>query len=110
MCTLKTTKSSFIPLLGLFFLFLAVSCQKQESKSGAGAKTAQTAKDQRDDSQWNKGDCIDKALSPYIYQIAEIEGTTVYLYKMGVMGKKVIQKSLSELKEGKEPFSKVPCP
>ena len=94
-----------IALIALLTLFFSHSCfNKDEGKEGGNSKNIASS------TEWSQGDCIDKALSPYIYQIAQIEGSTVYLYKMGVMGKKVIQKSMAELKEGKDPFSKVPCP
>jgi hypothetical protein len=92
----------------LIFILLAlvlVGCNKED---GGGVKAASGKSSGAGD--WSQGDCIDRALSPYIYQIAEIEGKSVYLYKMGEMGKKIIKKTFEELKEGKEPFTKVPCP
>jgi hypothetical protein len=103
----RTDLKNILPigLIALFTLFVTHSCFNKK-----GGNKAQSASKAPSSVEWVQGDCIDKALSPYIYQIAQIEGSTVYLYKMGVMGKKVIQKNLSELKEGKDPFSKVPCP
>lgn len=105
--TMVKLSFTFKALNGLFLLFSLVlghSCfnSGDSQKSDKGAKEALA--------KWSPGDCIDKALSPYIYQIAQIEGSTVYLYRMGVMGKEIIKKSIEELKEGKEPYVKVPCP
>ena len=103
----RTDLKNILPIgfFAVLTLFISHSCFNKEG-GGPNPKPAAVSAS----GQWSRGDCIDKALSPYIYQIAQIEGSTVYLYKMGVMGKKVIQKSLEELKGGKEPFVKVPCP
>lgn len=82
-----------------------IACNKQED-SGTQAATGPAS----NSLGWSKGDCIDRPLSPYVYQIADFEEGSVFLYKMGEMGKKITKKSISELKEGKEPFKKVPCP
>jgi len=56
------------------------------------------------------GDCLDQALSPYVLQIAAIEGETIFYYHMGEMGKKIYQTPKLELLTGKAPFKKSVCP
>ncbi len=92
-------------LIFILSALVLVGCNKEDS-SGVKAASGKFS----GAGEWSQGDCIDRALSPYIYQIAEIEGSSVYLYKMGEMGKKIVKKTFEELKKGKEPFIKVPCP
>lgn len=87
---------------------LLSACQSERGPSASakdGAKSVVSSA-----VSWVQGDCIDTPLSPYVYQISAIEGDQVYLFKMGEMGKKVVIKSLSGLRSGKEPFQKIPCP
>jgi hypothetical protein len=56
------------------------------------------------------GDCLDQALSPYVLQVAAIEGETIFYYHMGEMGKKIYQRPRGELLKGKSPFLKSDCP
>lgn len=91
-------------LIYLILVLAAFGCNSDKDGQKSAKKAIKATVD------WVQGDCIDTPLSPYIYQISAIEGDQIYLYKMGEMGKKVITKSLSELKGGKEPFEKIPCP
>lgn len=92
-----------ILLIGLFWLGLA-SCNKTEGPSNASKSP------QKGSSPWQKGDCIDTHLSPYILQIVQVDGEKVLLYKMGEMGKEVFTRTYQELTAGEAPFKKVPCP
>lgn len=56
------------------------------------------------------GDCLDQALSPYVLQVAAIEGETIFYYHLGEMGKKIYQRPRRELLNGKSPFLKSDCP
>jgi len=96
------TKLFIYTLCLLGALFSLPSCKKEEKAKEEPLKVASNG--------WSPGDCIDKALSPYVYQIADIDGGTLFLYPMGKMGKDIVKKSLEELKRGSEPFKKVPCP
>lgn len=93
----------FIYILCLFSALVSLpSCNKEKKPKKEAIKAASNG--------WSPGDCIDKALSPYIYQIADIDGGTFFLYPMGNMGKDIVKKSLDDLRGGAEPFKKVPCP
>ncbi len=77
-------------------LLLLFSCQNfSSSKSGSNLA---------------KGDCLDKALSPYVLQVAAVEGQTVYYYHMQEMGKKIHQKSIADLMSGEGAYQKLACP
>ncbi len=106
----NTLKSLLLFLsLSLVILGIGAGC-KDEQRAPQSAPEKSVASTKTVSGAWGVGDCIDQPLSPYVYQISVIEGDDVYLYRMGEMGKKVIQKSMSLLKSGKEPFQKVPCP
>lgn len=57
-----------------------------------------------------KGDCFDKLISPYIYQVVAVEGERVFYYALGKREKKVEEALSSQLFKGEDPFKKITCP
>lgn len=60
--------------------------------------------------EYIKGTCFDKVISPYVYQIAEIEGTKVFYFAMEKTSKEVMSSTIDELFKGEDPFHIVDCP
>ena len=56
------------------------------------------------------GDCLDQPLSPYVLQVAAVEGEMIFYYHMGEMGKKIYNRPKTELLGGKSPYLKSNCP
>ncbi|MCP4911917.1 MAG: hypothetical protein GY909_02270 [Oligoflexia bacterium] len=70
-------------------LVISISCQKQ---------------DQAPKMAFVKGDCLERPLGAYTYQVAFLENNSIYAYRLGPMGKKVYK--LDKVKE----FQKIQCP
>tara|TARA_R110002072_G_scaffold64203_3_gene159438 strand:+ start:52324 stop:52605 length:282 start_codon:yes stop_codon:yes gene_type:complete len=53
---------------------------------------------------FSKGECLEKPLDAYTYQVAFLENNHIYAYRLGPMGKKVYK--LDKIQE----FQKIDCP
>lgn len=80
-------------------------CDKKDSGQNGGAQRSTGS-----DSPYVKGACFDKVISPYVYQIAQIEGAKVFYFAMGKANKEVMSSTIGDLFEGKDPFQIVECP
>lgn len=85
-------------LFSALFLGLFASCNKGQDSSPSQKASLKT------------GDCLDQALSPYVLKVAAIEGETVFFYHLGAMGKKIFQRTKTELLKGESPFKVTACP
>jgi len=92
-----------IAILGL------LSCDKKKSNHSQVAEVVSNYSAGRD-SLYIKGSCFDKVISPYVYQIAQVEGPKVFYFAMGKASKEVMTSTIEELFKGEDPFHIVDCP
>ena len=90
-------------LFSLLLLSL-VGCDSKKSQSKSEASETHS------DAIVKKGDCFDKLLSPYVYQVVDVEGDRVFYYALGKREKKVEEALIAKLFEGEDPFKKIVCP
>ena len=82
-----------------------VSCNKENevaSKASAGKSPSSTP--------YEKGVCFDKVISPYVYQIAQVEGSKIFYFALGKADKEVMTSSVDILFKGDDPYQVIDCP
>ncbi len=100
---IKTFKFIFLFLLGSIVL---VSCNKQE----ATAKATTTKGKSPSSTPYEIGSCFDKVVSPYVYQIAQVEGSNIFYFALGKADKEILSASADSLFKGEDPYQMIDCP
>ncbi len=84
------------------------SCDKKDSSHLGGASAAHRSTGSS--SPYKKGDCFDKVISPYVYQIAQVDGSNIFYFAIGKSDKEVLSAPIERLFEGDDPFHVIDCP
>ena len=81
-----------------------VSCNKEEAptKVSTGKSPSSTS--------YEKGICFDKVISPYVYQIAQVEGSKIFYFALGKADKEVKTSTTDILFKGDDPYQVIDCP
>jgi hypothetical protein len=90
-------------LFGVLTLF---SCN--HNKSSTDQKVVATTEE--GSGPYRVGKCFDKVISPYIFQIAQIEGPIIYYYALGKDDKDMQHSHRDQLFKSEDPYKIIPCP
>ena len=87
------------------------SCQsdRKNQTNKEGAENSVAAEDSKD-TLYKKGVCFDKVISPYVYQIASVEGEKIFYFALDKPSKEVLSATVEKLFQSEDPFKVVACP
>lgn len=91
-----------VAILGL------ASCDQKSS--GHTTNSSDAKRSTGSSSPYQKGACFDKVISPYVYQIAQVEGSKIFYFAIGKSEKQVLSASVEKLFKGDDPFRVIDCP
>ncbi len=88
----------------IFILLVLASCNQKERGAASESSAAHA------NAKYAKGLCFDKVISPYVYQIAQVEGQNIFYFALDRPSKEVLSGTVTSLFKGEDPFNVVDCP